>query len=337
MKGIYMKKRILSGMRPTGNLHLGHLVGALENWAKLQEEYKCFYMVADWHAVTTGYQDNLDLKKLSIEIIAEWIACGIDPEKSILFVQSAVKQHAELHLLLSMITPLAWVERNPSFKEIQSELKNKDISTYGFLGYPVLQAADIIIYNADGVPVGVDQLPHVELCREIVRRFHNIYGEVFKEPKTLLTEVPKLAGLDNRKMSKSYNNCIYLSDTGKTLRTKVFSMITDPARQFKTDKGNPEVCNLFNYQKVFNPADTKEISEQCKSAGIGCVDCKKKLYSKLQSLLDPISEKRNELLKKPDYIFDIINEGNKTAEHYAEETMKLVRSKMMEFNKNKAS
>lgn len=326
-----MKKRILSGMRPTGNLHLGHLVGALNNWAKLQDEYKCFYMVADWHAVSTGYQDNLDLKRLSIEIIAEWIACGIDPQKSTLFIQSSVKQHAELHLLLSMITPLAWVERNPSFKEQLTELKNKDISTYGFLGYPVLQAADIIIYNADAVPVGIDQLPHIELTREIVRRFHHIYGEVFNEPKALLTKTSKLSGLDNRKMSKSYNNCIYLSDTAKELRTKIFSMITDPERKFKTDKGHPEVCNVFSYQKVFNHDMTDDISKDCKAAAIGCVDCKKKLFSKLNDLLEPIREKRNELLSKPDDILNIISKGNVAAKEYAEETMCKVRKKMMEF------
>jgi len=319
------KKRVLSGMRPTGNLHLGHLVGALENWVKLQVEYETFYMVADWHAISTSYEDKLDLKKLGKEIIAEWLAVGLMPEKSTLFVQSAVKQHSELHLILSMITPLSWCERNPSYKEMITELKDKEISTYGFLGYPVLQAADIIIYLAELVPVGIDQLPHIELCREIVRRFHYLFGEIFKEPQALLTETPKLPGLDGRKMSKSYNNCIYLSDEEKVIKEKVNSMITDPARIHKTDKGHPEVCSVYSYQKVFNKEEVNEICKNCMAGSIGCVECKKILLKKLNDILTPIREKRKELLEKEKQLDEIIEEGNKKARKVAEQTMIKVR------------
>lgn len=325
---ILEKKRILSGMRPTGNLHIGHLVGALQNWVKLQDEYDCFYMVADWHAISTAFEDKLNLKRLTVELVAEWLACGLTPEKSTLFVQSSVKQHSELHLLLSMITPLSWVERNPTFKEMLAELKNKDISTYGFLGYPVLQAADIIIYLGEYVPVGVDQLPHIELCRELVRRFHFLYKEIFKEPQALLTDTPKLPGLDNRKMSKSYENCIYLSDDEMTLRYRINSMITDPARIRKTDKGHPKVCSVYAYHSVFNKDISSQICKDCIEAKIGCVDCKKKLFDTLNNIVSPIRNKRNELLNNESELIDIIRTGNKKAATTAEETMIKVREAM---------
>jgi len=320
------KKRILSGMRPTGELHLGHLVGALENWVKSQDEYDCFYMVADWHAISTAYEDGLNLLELSLQIIADWLAVGISPEKSVIFIQSQVKQHAELHLLLSMITPLAWVERNPSYKEMLQQLSTKNISTYGFLGYPVLQAADIIIYNAEVVPVGVDQLPHLELAREIVRRFNFLYKtEVFKEPQAQLTNTPKLPGLDKRKMSKSLNNYISLSETEKSLKEKVNQMITDPARIRKTDLGHPEVCAVFEYHKCFSKEMVEEIEKDCRSGSIGCVECKKRIFNKLNEIIAPISLKREQLLKDKDTLRDIINIGAKKAQATAEITMQTAR------------
>ncbi|HON55484.1 MAG TPA: tryptophan--tRNA ligase [bacterium] len=322
------KKIVLSGMRPTGELHLGHLVGALENWVKLQDEYQTFYMVADWHAISTAYEDKLDLPNLKLEIIADWLACGIDPQRSAIFIQSAVKEHSELHLLLSMITPLAWVERNPSFKETIQQLSSKNISTYGFLGYPVLQAADILLYLADLVPVGIDQLPHLELAREIVRRFNYLYSDTFVEPQPLLTNTPKLSGIDKRKMSKSYGNCINLSETEQSLKTKINSMITDPARIKREDKGHPEVCTVFEYHSCFNKSEVSQISEDCRAAKIGCVQCKKNLFEKLNDLITPIRVKRSELLAKPDDLKDIINDGNKKARNAASATMEIVRKNM---------
>ncbi|MCX5715920.1 MAG: tryptophan--tRNA ligase, partial [Candidatus Omnitrophica bacterium] len=247
-----MTKNLLSGMRPTGPLHLGHLLGALNNWVKLQEEYTCFYMVADWHALMSEYEDPKDLVKNGIEIVKDWVACGIDPKKSVVFLQSAVPEHLELTMVFSVITPLGWLERCPTYKEQLREIKGKDITTYGFLGYPVLQAADIALYRANAVPVGVDQLPHLELTREIVRRFHSLYKkEIFPEPEPLLTSVPKLLGLDNRKMSKSFGNFIALSDPADVIRKKVAQMITDPERIKLLDKGRPNICNVFSYYNVF--------------------------------------------------------------------------------------
>ncbi len=323
-----MKKKILSGMRPTGDLHLGHYVGALENWVKLQEEYDCYYMVADWHAISTAYEDKLNLQELTYSIVADWLAVGISPEKSVIFVQSSVKEHSELHLLLSMITPLSWVERNPSFKETIEQLSSKNISTYGFLGYPVLQAADILMYMAERVPVGIDQVPHLELSREIVRRFNFLYGETFLEPQAILTQTPKLSGLDRRKMSKSYGNYILLSEPEKELKQKINNMITDPQRIRKTDIGHPEVCSVFEYHQCFNKQESECISENCKNAKIGCVECKKKLYEIINNFVSPIREKKMYFLENPKKLEEIIETGNIKARKTASNTMEQVRNNM---------
>ncbi len=318
--------RVVSGMRPTGKLHLGHFIGVIKNWLDLQNKYECFFFVADWHALTTKFDEHIDLKKFSIELLKEWIACGIDPEKSNLYIQSDIKEHAELYLVLNMITPVSWLERNPTYKDamLQDEYKKKNNA--GFLTYPVLQTADIILYDADLVPIGEDQKPHLELAREIVRHFHYLYKtEVFKEPKELLTEIPRLPGLDGRKMSKSYNNAIYLDESDKDIWEKVRKAKTDPARIKKTDPGHPEVCIVFDYHKAFSsPDEVKEIEEACKAGSIGCVECKKRCAANIKKIVDPIREKKEALTD--DYILDIINEGNKRAKQIAS-------SKMNEVNK----
>lgn len=314
------KKRILSGMRPTDRLHLGHLLGALDNWKKFQN-HECFYMIADWHALSSEYADTSRIKENVFQVTVDYISAGLDPEKSVIFLQSWVPEHAELHLVLSMIVPLPWVERNPTYKEQLQEVKGKDLSTYGFLGYPVLQAADIILYKADTVPVGVDQLPHLEMCREIVRRFNSMYNtDILVEPHPSLTNIPKLPGLDGRKMSKSYKNCIYLSDRGKELENKVLNMITDTARKRKTDKGHPEVCIVYSYHKIFNSGETEDIAHACRNAGIGCVECKHKFIKALSKILQPIWDKREQLEKKPDHIWDILKEGSHKARAVAFKT-----------------
>ncbi|HPG30236.1 MAG TPA: tryptophan--tRNA ligase [bacterium] len=323
-----MKKKILSGMRPTGDLHLGHLVGALDNWVKLQEDYKCYYMVADWHAISTAYEDKINLRELTYSIVADWLAVGISPEKSVIFIQSSVKEHSELHLLLSMITPLSWVERNPSFKETIEQLSSKNISTYGFLGYPVLQAADILMYMAECVPVGIDQIPHLELSREIVRRFNNLYGETFPEPQAILTKTPKLSGLDKRKMSKSYGNFILISEPEKELKIKINNMITDPERIRKTDPGHPEICSVFEYHQCFNKPETETISADCKNAKIGCVECKRKLFEIINNLISPIRDKKNHYMEKQSELQEIIEAGDKKAREAAAATMEKVRNNM---------
>lgn len=323
------RKRILSGMRPTGKLHLGNLHGALKNWIELQEssQYDCFYFVADWHAITSEYSSTEGIKDNIIHMMIDWLASGLDPQQSTLFVQSAVKEHAELFLLLSMITPLAWLERNPTYKEMKSELSNKDLSTFGFLGYPVLQAADIIMYKAYGVPVGVDQLPHVELTREIARRFNFLYKEIFPVPEPLLTSVPKLLGIDGRKMSKSYDNSIYISDKGKMLQQKIGSMFTDPQRMRKSDPGNPEICNVFTFHGLYSPqATVQEIDAECRKAGIGCTDCKKMLAKRVAEALSPVHERIDYYMSHLDEIYSIIEEGNKKATNIARQTMDDVRS-----------
>jgi tryptophanyl-tRNA synthetase len=322
-------KRILSGMRPTGKLHLGNLHGALQNWIELQEsgKYDCFYFVADWHAITSEYSSTEGIKDNSLNMVIDWLAAGLDPKKSTLFVQSAIKEHAELFLLLSMITPLAWLERNPTYKEMKSELSNKDLSTFGFLGYPVLQAADIIMYKAYGVPVGVDQLPHIELTREIARRFNFLYKEIFPVPEPLLTSVPKLLGIDGRKMSKSYDNSIYISDRGNVLQDKIGSMFTDPQRMRKRDPGNPEICNVFTFHGLYSsPEKVKEIDIECRKAGIGCTDCKKMLAGRVAQELQPVHDRMDYYTSHMDEINSIIEEGNKKAAIIARQTMDEVRA-----------
>lgn len=324
------KKRVFSGLRPTGRIHLGHLVGAsLRNWVKLQDEYDCFYSIVDWHALTTEYADTSEIMQSIFDSAVDWFAVGLDPERSTIFVQSHVVEHAELHLLLSMVVPVPWLERVPSYKEQQRELPDKDLSTYGFLGYPVLQAADIVIYKAHYVPVGEDQVPHVELAREIVRRFNNFYKNIFPEPQVLLTKTPRLLGLDGRKMSKSYGNIINVSDEPDVIREKVDSMFTDPHRARRQDAGNPHICNVFSYHKIISsPERVKEIEKECQRAGIGCTDCKKFLSDALIEELTSIREKGKELITKPQQIWELLNEGAKKAKRIASQTMKEVREAM---------
>ncbi len=320
------KKRILSGMRPTGPLHLGNLHGALANWKDMQDDYDCYFFIADWHALTTDYDSTEPIRENIHNVFLDWLSFGLSPEKSTLFVQSYVKEHAELFLLLSMITPLPWLERNPTYKEQIAQLKNRDLSTFGFLGYPVLQAADIIMYKANGVPVGIDQAPHVELTREIARRFNHCYGDIFPIPETILTETSKILGLDRRKMSKSYNNAIFLSDSPKEIQQKVSRMITDPQRARRTDAGNPDICNVFAFHQLYSDAKTpKRIDPQCRSAEIGCVECKKLMAENLINALEPIREKRSYYENHPEMVSEIMDDGNKRARKVARQTMEEVR------------
>ncbi len=321
------KKRILSGMRPTGLLHLGNLHGALSNWIDMQNKYECFFFIADWHALTTNYENTESISDNVFNMMLDWLSAGLKPDKNTLFVQSQIKEHAELFLILSMITPVPWLERNPTYKDQVLQIKNRDLSTFGFLGYPVLQAADIIIYKADGVPVGVDQVPHVEITREITRRFNHIYGRIFPEPEAILTKTSKILGLDRRKMSKSYDNAIYLSDTPKEIKAKAARMITDPNRIKKTDPGNPEICNVFTFHGLYSDKeDIAQINMDCRAGTIGCVDCKKKVSKNLEKCLLPIKEKRAYYEKQPDLVYDIIKAGNKKAKSVAAKTMEEVRS-----------
>ncbi len=321
------RKRILSGMRPTGRLHLGNLHGALENWIQLQSQYDCFFFIADWHALTTDYASTAAIRGNTWDMVLDWLAAGLDPEQCTLFLQSDVKEHAELYLLLGMLTPLSWLERNPTYKEQQQQLTSKDLSTYGFLGYPVLQAADIIIYRANGVPVGKDQLPHIELTREIARRFNYLYEkEVFPVPDPLLTEIPVLPGTDGRKMSKSYGNCLYITDPEEELIQKIRNMMTDPQRARRSDPGNPEVSPVFAYHKLYTPADkVAEIAEGCRTAGIGCVDCKKILIENVLRKLRPIRERREALENKMDQVYEVIRAGTEKARREAATTMEQAR------------
>ena len=322
-----MKSRVVSGMRPTGKLHLGHLVGALQNWASLQEQYDCFYFVADWHALTSGYEDTSELVANSYDMVADWIAGGLDPEKSTLFVQSLVPEHAELFLLLSMVIPIPWLERVPTYKEQQEQLTGKDLSTVGFLGYPLLQTADIVIYNAHYVPVGEDQVAHLELSREIVRRFHNFYGELFVEPKPLLTRFPRLPGVDNRKMSKSYNNAIDLADTEETVRQKVMSMYTDPKRIRADIPGTVEGNPVFMYHDAFNPntAEVDDLKARYREGKVGDVEVKKKLVAALNAYMAPIRQRRAEVIARPERLREILHEGSRKARAEAQQTMERVR------------
>ncbi len=323
------KLRVLSGMQPSGGMHIGNLIGALQNWIKLQEENECFFFVADWHAISTNYENTNDIKENIKQMLINWLACGLDPAKSTIFIQSRVEEHAILHLLLSMITPVSWLERNPTYKEQQEQIKNRDLSTYGFLGYPVLQSADILVYKADAVPVGVDQLPHLELTREIARRFNHLYTNILTEPKALLTDIPKLPGTDGRKMSKSYNNAIYLSDPLDVFENKVKNLITDPARVRRTDKGNPDVCTAFVFHKIYSSADdVNQIDKDCRMAAIGCTDCKKRLLERMRLAMKPIWEKREVLLSDPKKVFDIAEQGSIKAKRIASETLSMVKKAM---------
>ncbi|HXE74667.1 MAG TPA: tryptophan--tRNA ligase [Candidatus Xenobia bacterium] len=394
------KKRVLSGMRPTGRLHIGHLVGALDNWIKLQETYDSFFFVADWHALTTDYADTSAITDSTIQMVTDWLAAGLDPRKATLFLQSHVPEHAELHLLFSMITPLGWLERVPSYKEQREQIRDKDLGTYGFLGYPLLQAADILIYRAHGVPVGEDQVPHVELTREVARRFNLAYGElvpkrhaiaklkeedwqrlaenvglppeitqqvasgsdkfavirdyfrraplllrayylsrglgeyaqirgILTEPEPLLTETPKLPGLDGRKMSKSYGNTIELADTPDTIRQKVSTMLTDPQRIRRSDPGRPEICPVFGFHKRFSTADVvARVDVECRTAQIGCVDCKKLMADHLIRALGPIRERRRPYEANPSSVWEILVEGSRKASRVARATMRQVRAAM---------
>jgi tryptophanyl-tRNA synthetase len=320
---------VVSGMRPTGRLHLGHLHGALSNWVKLQADHDCHFFSADWHALTTNYHQTEAIKQAEREMFVDFIAAGIDPERSTLFVQSAVKEHAELFLLLGMITPLGWLERSPSYKEVRENITDRDLALYGFLGYPVLMTADIILYKATRVPVGADQVAHLELSREIVRKFNGHFGDVFPEPKPLLTEAAKVVGTDGRKMSKSYGNAIELGEPAASTRKKIMGAVTDPQRQRRTDAGNPDVCGIFYLHKIYSDAETCGwVDSNCRSAGIGCVDCKKKLLEKLEPDQERMRERREALLARPGDLDEIVQLGTDKARAKAQATMAQVRAAM---------
>jgi tryptophanyl-tRNA synthetase len=319
------RDRVLSGMRPTGKLHLGNYLGALDNWVRLQETHDCFFFVANWHALTTGAENVGEIPANTLDMIADWLGAGLDPERCTMFIQSLVPEHAELHLLFSMITPLGWLERVPTYKEMVEQL-GLESPSYGLLGYPLLQAADILMYKPRWVPVGVDQVPHIELTREVARRFNATFGEVFPEPHAKLTEIPKVPGTDGRKMSKSYGNAIYLSDPPDLIQQKVRPMMTDPARKRRSDPGNPEVCPVFDLHKIFTSEGDREwAAAGCRSASIGCLDCKGKLLEHMVPALGPIRERRQQFAEKPDLIVDILREGSTRARRVAESTMEAVR------------
>ncbi len=320
-----MKKRILSGMRPTGSLHLGHLFGVLDNWVKLQEENECFFMIADWHALMSEYEEPSKLPQYTIECAADWIASGIDPKKSTIFIQSHVPQHLELYMVFSNFVPLGWLERCPTYKEQLRELSSRHLHTYGFLGYPVLQAADILLYRAGAVPVGKDQLPHLELTNDIAVKFNKLYGATFKDIKPLLTKTSKLLGVDGRKMSKSYENFIALGDSENTIKEKCAKMFTDPKRIKLSDKGHPDECNLYSYYNLLKKKDAAEVYDYCSSAKVGCTECKKNLAGVVSDYLADIRNKREKLLKDKGEIQKILEEGAKRAGQVASETMMQVR------------
>jgi len=322
------EKVILSGMRPTGRLQLGNLLGALENWVSLQHRYRCFFTVVDWHALTTAYEETADLSENIYQIVIDWLAAGLDPEKTVIFRQSDVKEHAELHLLFSMFTPLSWLERCPTYKDQIEQLREKNLATYGFLGYPLLQSADILLYRADAVPVGEDQAPHIEMTREVARRFNYLYRPVFPEPATILNQVKLLPGIDGRKMSKSYGNTIEMSEPPDEIRRKVNQMVTDPGRIRKNDPGNPDVCTVFTFHGVFNAENISAVSEVCRRGEIGCVQCKKQLGERLAAYLEPIYERRKKLEEQRGYIREILYTGAEKARSAAGETMEMVRSAM---------
>lgn len=316
--------RVLSGMQPSGPLHLGNLIGALLNWVRIQDKYECYFFVADWHALTTGYGNPSLIREYTLDLLMNFVAAGLSPEKSTIFIQSQVPEHAELHVFLSMITPLGWLERVPTYKEKKEQIRDKDLDTYGFLGYPVLQTADIIIYRAKYVPVGIDQVPHLEISREIARRFNYLYeNEFFPAPEALLTEFPKVPGVDGRKMSKSYGNAIYLSDDEKTVTEKLRTMVTDPARKRRTDKGDPNKCPVFDLHKIFSSEEERqEIIKGCTTASIGCLDCKSILIRHVLSIMNPIWDKRQKLIDNPSLLVEIAMEGSKKARKVAGETLR---------------
>jgi tryptophanyl-tRNA synthetase len=335
---LHQLKRVLSGMRPTGKLHLGNYMGALYNWVRLQDDYNCYFFVADWHALTTDYADPSNIRQNTVDVALDWLAAGLDPERCVLFVQSLVPQHAELHLLLSMIMPLGWLERVPTYKEQQAQIAEKDLNTYGFLGYPLLMATDILIYQADFVPVGQDQVAHVEVTREVARRFNQFYpgdvkqilsGPILPEPQVLLTPSPKLPGTDGRKMSKSYGNTILLTDPEPVVRQKLKTMVTDPARIRRSDPGDPDVCPVGDLHKVFSTSSTlARVYEGCRSAGIGCIECKGWAADAIVAELQPMQERRRQYEEKPRLVHDILHSGSALARGRAEETMKQVRDAM---------
>ncbi|MGD9346513.1 MAG: tryptophan--tRNA ligase [Candidatus Aminicenantes bacterium] len=321
------KKVVFSGLRPTGPCHLGHLAGALRNWIRLQDRYRCYYSIVTYHAFSSEYMNHPVIRDYTFEVAVDWLSIGLDPERSTIFIQSEVKEHAELHLLLSMIIPLPWLQRVPTFKEMQKELKDKDVNTYGFLGYPVLQTADIILYKGEVVPVGEDQAYHVELAREITRRFNRLYGDIFPEPQIQLTEVPRLAGTDGRKMSKSFGNSIFLKDPPETIRKKIQPMITDVRRKRRTDPGEPEDCPAFTLHKAFVAEEQRRaIEEGCRTAGIGCLECKNIVIEKLIQILTPFWERRQRFIENPDIVWDVLEKGNTKARKVARQTMEEVRT-----------
>ncbi|MDE3200113.1 MAG: tryptophan--tRNA ligase [Acidobacteriota bacterium] len=323
------RPRVLSGMRPTGKLHLGNYMGALHNWVKLQDQYECYFFIADWHALTTDYADTSNIAPATMEVMKDYLAAGLDPARSVLFLQSKLPEHAELFLLFAMITPLGWLERVPTYKEQQENLTGKDLSTYGFLGYPLLQAADILIYQPQFVPVGQDQAAHVELTREVARRFNQFYKigdrEVLPEPKVLLTPSPKLPGTDGRKMSKSYGNTIELTDPEPEVRKKLKTMVTDPARIRRTDPGDPDKCPVGDLHKLFSTPETlAKVYDGCRSAGIGCIECKGWAADALVQILNPIQERRAALTDAG--VKEILEDGTRRAHARALQTMAEVRS-----------
>ena len=323
-------KRILSGMQPSGQLHLGNYHGALKNWIAMQDDFDCFFFIADLHSLTTLYENPQLLKKYSFEVAVDWLSSGLDPGKCTLFVQSEIPEHSELHLILSMMVPVPWLERNPTYKEKQDEVKSVDMSSYGFLGYPVLQTADIVLYKANAVPVGIDQVPHLELSREIVRRFNKLYKKkVFVEPEAKISDVPKLNGIDGRKMSKSYNNAIFLSDSEKDITKKIKGMLTDPARGRRDDPGDPDACNLFPMHKIYSPIEEQEeIISACRKAEIGCGDCKLKLADNLLKSMLPSMEKRKEIAARPKDVYEILHVGTEKARAVARATLLEVKAAM---------
>jgi tryptophanyl-tRNA synthetase len=320
------RDRVLSGMRPTGRLHLGNYLGALANWVRLQDEYDCFYFVANWHVLTTDAPNSREAPEYTIEMVADWLGAGLDPERSTLFVQSLVPEHAELHLLFSMVTPVGWLERVPTYKEMVEQLGIESPS-YGLLGYPLLQSADILMYKARYVPVGADQVPHIELTREVARRFNNTWGPVFPEPDAKLTQIPKVPGTDGRKMSKSYDNAIYLSETAEQITAKIRPMVTDPARKRRTDPGTPELCPVFDLHRIFTPDTPRETAATgCRTAGIGCLDCKAILLEHMLPPLAEIRERRQWFADKPAELVEILHEGSRRARKVAKATMTEVRA-----------